>query len=61
MAAEWRKGCGIEKFAARLETSKMPQENGGVKFEGFEFRDCAAVLYNLVDCKGIPGHQRGRC
>ena len=60
MAAEWRKGCGIEKFAARLETSKMPQEKGGVKFEGFEFRDCAAVLYNLVDCKGIPEGEKRR-
>ena len=60
MAAEWRKGCSIDKFAARLETSKIPQEQDGVKFEGFQFRDCSAVLYNLIDCKGIPEGEKRR-
>src|SRR3989304_2390348 len=60
MAAQWKKGCSIEKFTARLESSKMPKEDGGAQFEGFEFRDCAAVLYNLVECKGIPEGEKRR-
>lgn len=49
MAAEWKKGCNIEKFTSWLESSKA--QGGG--FEGFAFDDCAAVLNNLLECKGI--------
>lgn len=60
MAAEWKKGCAIEKFTARLESSKIRKEDGGASFEGFEFDDCAAVLYNLLECKGIPEGEKRR-
>ena len=56
MAAEWKKGCNIEKFTSWLESSKT-QDNG---FEGFAFDDCAAVLNNLLECKGIAGGEKRR-
>ena len=56
MAAEWKKGCDIEKFTSWLESSKM--QSGG--FEGFAFDDCAAVLNNLIECKGIAEEEKRR-
>lgn len=56
MAAEWKKGCNIEKFTSWLESSKI--QSGG--FEGFAFDDCAAVLNNLLECKGIAEGEKRR-
>lgn len=52
MSVNWKKGYDTERLAQKLEAAKSTDSSGKVTFNAFEFEDCAAVLFNIIECNG---------